>query len=160
MDDDGVPDACDNCPEDWNPNQTDSDGDGVGNGCDPCPWDNPDDPDGDGICTTDDNCPGDPNSDQEDEDGDDVGDQCDGCPFDPEKSEPGVCGCGNPDTDSDADGIFDCSDVCPGVDDAVFAPDCQGTIPTVSTWGLAVFALLLLTAGKIWFSQRRLAGCA
>src|SRR5262249_41512083 len=36
-DSDGVPDAEDNCPELWNPSQTDSDGDGLGDVCDPCP---------------------------------------------------------------------------------------------------------------------------
>jgi hypothetical protein len=33
-DGDGVPDPCDNCPEDWNPDQADSDNDGIGDACD------------------------------------------------------------------------------------------------------------------------------
>jgi hypothetical protein len=35
------------------------------------------------------------------------------CPEDPQKIEPGVCGCGVADTDTDLDGTFDCSDLCP-----------------------------------------------
>lgn len=35
------------------------------------------------------------------------------CPADPLKTEPGVCGCGVPDIDSDNDGIMDCNDSCP-----------------------------------------------
>ncbi|MCE9595038.1 MAG: thrombospondin type 3 repeat-containing protein [Planctomycetes bacterium] len=35
------------------------------------------------------------------------------CPDDPNKTEPGQCGCGVPDTDSDADGVADCNDGCP-----------------------------------------------
>jgi hypothetical protein len=56
-----------------------------------------------------------------DTDGDGVPDLCDGCPNDPYKTEPGACGCGNPDIDSDGDGIMDCVGVdnCP----AVFNPD-------------------------------------
>jgi hypothetical protein len=34
-DEDGVPDVIDNCPEDYNPDQSDSNGDGVGDVCDP-----------------------------------------------------------------------------------------------------------------------------
>jgi hypothetical protein len=34
----------------------------------------------------------------------------DECPDDPNKTEPGECGCGTPDTDGDGDGIPDCND--------------------------------------------------
>ncbi|MEK6799202.1 MAG: EGF domain-containing protein [Planctomycetota bacterium] len=37
----------------------------------------------------------------------------DACPGDPGKTDPGVCGCGVPDVDSDGDGAFDCVDPCP-----------------------------------------------
>lgn len=36
----------------------------------------------------------------------------DECPEDPNKTEPGVCGCGVPDTDFDTDGTPDCIDAC------------------------------------------------
>jgi len=39
------------------------------------------------------------------------------CPDDPNKIEPGVCGCGKTDVDSDSDGICDSEDACPGFDD-------------------------------------------
>lgn len=51
-DNDGAPDAIDNCPGVSNPNQADGDGDGVGDACDNCPFNyNPGqaDADGDGI---------------------------------------------------------------------------------------------------------------
>ncbi|MEC8320951.1 MAG: right-handed parallel beta-helix repeat-containing protein, partial [Planctomycetota bacterium] len=49
-----------------------------------------------------------------DSDDDGVIDDCDGCPDDPAKTDPGVCGCGTPETgDSDGDGILDCVDPCP-----------------------------------------------
>jgi len=37
----------------------------------------------------------------------------DGCPNDPLKTDPGICGCGTPDTDTDTDGTADCIDGCP-----------------------------------------------
>ena len=51
----------------------------------------------------------------------------DQCPNDPNKTKPGDCGCGNPETDSDNDGIADCIDNC---DDTIDTdgdgiPDCQ-----------------------------------
>ncbi|MCH2160428.1 MAG: hypothetical protein MK085_01000 [Phycisphaerales bacterium] len=39
--------------------------------------------------------------------------QVDNCPDDPFKTEPGICGCGVPDTDTDFDGTPDCNDGCP-----------------------------------------------
>lgn len=48
-----------------------------------------------------------------DSDQDGVPDQTDGCANDPNKTEPGVCGCGFADTDLDSDGIVDCKDKCP-----------------------------------------------
>lgn len=35
------------------------------------------------------------------------------CPDDPEKHEPGECGCGEPDDDTDGDLTADCNDLCP-----------------------------------------------
>ncbi len=37
----------------------------------------------------------------------------DQCPADPDKTEPGVCGCGAADADTDLDGTLDCLDDCP-----------------------------------------------
>jgi len=55
-DSDGIPDACDNCPDDENADQVDTDGDGLGDACDPCPSDEENDADGDGICDDADPC--------------------------------------------------------------------------------------------------------
>ena len=92
-DGDGVPNAIDNCPNVPNPNQANADGDAFGDACDSCT-----DTDGDGAGN-----PGFP------------GNTCplDGCPNDPNKTAPGVCGCGIPDVDSDGDGTPNCVDGCP-----------------------------------------------
>lgn len=56
-----------------------------------------------GFCSTD----------QEDADEDGEGDAGDSCPEDSGKIEPGICGCGAPDSDSDDDKILDCNDAYP-----------------------------------------------
>ncbi|MEK6797684.1 MAG: hypothetical protein AABZ12_01825, partial [Planctomycetota bacterium] len=92
-----------------------------------------------------------------DADGDTLDAACgDGCPADPDKSSPGPCGCGVPDSDADGDTVPDCLDQCPGADDRPDAdqdgiPDCLDfrPIPTTTAWGLVCLALLLLCAVKI-----------
>ena len=98
------------------------------------------DADGDGICDDSDNCTdisacnyADPSNDAcinpngcetcsnsdgtggvdaNDDDGDGTCNADDGCPNDPAKTVPGICGCGNVDTDLDSDGLCDDSDNC------------------------------------------------
>jgi len=54
----------------------------------------------------------------------------DACPNDPNKTAPGICGCGTPDTDTDGDGTADCNDQCPDDPDN----ECDDTTPpTVNT---------------------------
>lgn len=48
----------------------------------------------------------------------------DQCPNDPNKTEPGVCGCGVADTDSDKDGTPDCHDACPSDPNKIAAGLC------------------------------------
>ena len=85
-DGDGVLDDDDNCPDDSNPEQTDTDLDGAGNACD-------DDDDNDLVLDVDDNCPFDANPEQFDLDGDGLGDVCD--------------------ADLDGDGVLNETDNCP-----------------------------------------------
>ena len=70
IDFDGKPNAQDNCPDLYNPNQADLNGDGNGDTCDP-------DDDSDGTVDPADNCPTIANQDQLDFDGDGLGDSCD-----------------------------------------------------------------------------------
>lgn len=71
VDEDGVPDGVDNCPEVANASQDDGDGDGVGDACQEEP-----DSDGDGVPDEVDNCPEVANEEQVDSDGNGVGDAC------------------------------------------------------------------------------------
>jgi hypothetical protein len=103
LDCDGIADEADNCPGEYNPDQSDNDSDGIGDSCDRCPYDADNDIDGDGICGDVDNCPAVNNPGQQDADGDNAGDLCDNCP-----------GIANPDQhDSDDDALGDACDNCP-----------------------------------------------
>jgi hypothetical protein len=61
-DNDGVPDACDKCPQVYDPDQADDDVDGQGNACDACPLDPENDVDDDSLCVPEDAKPFDPDN--------------------------------------------------------------------------------------------------
>ncbi|MBS1936402.1 MAG: hypothetical protein JSS84_01140, partial [Bacteroidetes bacterium] len=59
----------------------------------------------------------------------------DACPNDPHKVEPGVCGCGIPDVDTDGDGVMDCIDGCPTDPNKTAPGACGCGVPDTDTDG-------------------------
>ena len=117
FDSDGRANDFDNCPNDYNPDQADSDNDGVGNVCDP-------DGDNDGVLDEIDLCPNTPfgvivdengcelSLPPVDSDGDGVLDEFDFCPNTPPGYLVDESGCEYL-VDSDVDGVWDYDDLCP-----------------------------------------------
>lgn len=77
-----------------------------------------------------------------DTDDDGTCDMHESCPLDPNKTEPGLCGCGVDESiDEDNNGVPDCAE--------------QVNIPAVSHWGLVIMALLLLITGTIYHERKQ-----
>jgi cysteine-rich repeat protein len=125
---DGLVDYKDNCPLEYNPDQSDTDSDGTGNACDT-------DQDGDGVPDALDNCPGVANPGQKSTDDDPLGDACDNdddndavpdlldnCPLLANESQ----------LDSDADSL---GDACDPDDDNDLVPDASDDCPTAADPG-------------------------
>jgi hypothetical protein len=120
----GIPDDQDIADCDGSAWCGDCNGNGVPDGCDIAAGTSTD-CDGNGV----------PDECQADSDGDGVIDACDGCPLDPNKTAPGVCGCGVPDTDSDGDGTPNCIDGCPNDPDKIAPGVCGCGTPDVDSDG-------------------------
>ncbi|MFZ9915393.1 MAG: lamin tail domain-containing protein, partial [Phycisphaerales bacterium] len=57
------------------------------------------------------------------------------CPNDPNKTQPGLCGCGVPDTDNDGDGTPNCFDGCPNDPGKIEPGDCGCGVPDADSDG-------------------------
>lgn len=65
------------------------------------------------------------------------------CPSDPNKTEPGVCGCGVAETDTDSDSTPNCLDGCPSDPDKVGSGECGCGFPDVVDGCLGLRSALL-----------------
>lgn len=131
-DNDGFPNCEDICPA--TANNIDSDGDGICDDFDPCFGADNVDSDMDGVCDALDLCEGE--DDNLDDDGDNTPNCLDGCPDDPNKTEPGICGCGFDDSsDGDGDGTIDCLDGCPDDPNKTTPGICGCNIPDIDSDG-------------------------
>lgn len=100
---DHIADTVDNCPDTYNPAQSDNDSDLIGDFCDAEPTVSDTDSDGDGIRDISDNCPDIHNPAQLNSDNDSWGNNCDNCQDLANDSQ----------TDSDNDTIGNACDPCP-----------------------------------------------
>jgi len=116
LDCDGVPGGSDNCPNVFNPQQTDTDGDGIGDACE-------EDTDADGTTDVADNCPREANPDQADSDHDGVGDACDNCPAAPNPAQ----------LDRDANGMGDACQASGGGQAAACPGNCRVVVRPAAT---------------------------
>lgn len=122
IDDDGIGNQRDNCPDVANAGQADTDDDGVGNRCDNCASVDNDgqlDTDGDGLGNRCDNCAHERNPGQADDDGDGIGNRCDLCVQVADRHQEDTDGDERGDAcdpDDDDDGVPDPDDLCPLVD--------------------------------------------
>ncbi len=119
MDEDGVGDACDNCPEIDNGDQADANNDGQGDACQ--------DSDEDDVPDVVDNCPERRNPGQADEDEDGVGQVCDNCPDEPNADQ----------ADEDSNGIGDACDLGLNDRDLDGVPDGDDNCPDTANPGQA-----------------------
>ncbi|MEA2090747.1 MAG: hypothetical protein U9O83_00080, partial [Campylobacterota bacterium] len=64
----------------------------------------------------------------------------DNCPNDPDKLEPGICGCGVPDIDSNHNGTMDCLEACLDVSGAwtLFVGDINSSCGSESDWSSVI----------------------